>query len=236
MLYNPTTNVTNNGRNVATMLDAPRADNVVRYRTPEFNGFWAGAMFAPHENASATVTNQSPVDSYYGFAGVYNKGPLFLGVAYEYNDQRSTGNEINKSLSLSGKWDFGFARLMGNYQKVDDMALSANGHAGGQLTNLIIGQGANTITLQNQDGYLLGAEIPWQAFTFGVAYTRMKYEGTPSAAGLPSSYTLGKSAAGFKYELSKRTYLYSDFSIANGDLKDYISQQKLVQLGMGHRF
>ena len=236
LLFNPTTGVTNNGRSVATMIDAPRADNVIRYRTPDFAGFWAGAMFAPHENATATFGGQSPVDSYYGFAAAYNKTPLFLGVAYEYNDQRSTGNEINKSLSLSAKWDFGFARLMGNYQKVDDMAVSANGHAGNQLLNRVIGQGSRTITLQNQDGYLVGAEIPWQAFTFGLGYTRIKYEGTPSAAGLPSSYTLGKSVAGVKYDLSRRTFLYADFSFANGDLSDYISQEKQYQMGIQHRF
>ena len=123
---------------------------------------------------------------------------------------------------------------MGNYQKVDDMAVTANGHTGTQLTQLVVGQGAR-ITTTNQDGYLV-APIPWQAFTFGIAYTRIKYEGTPSAAGLPSSYTLGKSVAGVKYDLSRRTFLYADFSFANGDLSDYISQEKQYQMGIQHRF
>jgi general bacterial porin, GBP family len=214
---------------VATMIDQPRADNVIQYKTPDFSGFWAGLQFAPHENVTGN-------DNFYGVAAAYTKAPIWVGASYEWNKQRSTGNDINKSLSLAAKYDFGFARIMGNYQKVDDMAITGNGHTGGQLTNLVIGQGPRTITLQNQDGYLVGAEIPWRAFTFGIAYTRVEYEGTPSAAGLPSSYTLGKSVAGAKYDLSKRTFLYADFSFANGDLSDYISQEKQYQVGIQHRF
>jgi GBP family porin len=230
LLFNPTTSVTNNGRSVATMLDAPRADNVVQYKTPDLNGFWAGAQWAPHENATG------PVDSFYGFAAAYAKQQTFFGVSYEYNDQRSTGSKVNKSLSFGARYDFGLFRLMGNYQMVDDLAISNNGHAGGQLTNLIIGQGPRTITARDQDGYLIGAEIPFRAATFGVGYTRMEYEGTPSAAGLPDSYTLGKMVFGVKYDLSKRTFLYSTVSFADGDLSDYISQEKQFQVGMQHRF
>ena len=212
LLFNPTTSVTNNGRSVATMLDAPRADNVVQYKTPDLNGFWAGAQWAPHENATG------PVDSFYGFAAAYAKQQTFFGVSYEYNDQRSTGSKVNKSLSFGGRFDFGLFRLMGNYQTVDDLAISNNGHAGGQLTNLIIGQGTRTITARDQSGYLIGAEIPFRAATFGIGYTRMEYEGTPSAAGLPDSYTLGKIVFGVKYDLSRRTFLYSTVSMADGDL------------------
>jgi GBP family porin len=234
LLFNPTTSVTNNGRNVATMLDSPRADNVIQYKTPEIAGFWAGVQYAPHENTAPNTFGA--FDSFYGFAAAYNKAPLFLGVSYEYNHQRSSDDDVNKSLSFAAKWDFGFARLMGNYQKADDLAVTANGHTGTQLTQLVVGQGNRTITTTDQDSYSVGAELPWQAFTFGVSYVRVKYEGTPSAAGLPSSYTFGKSVAGVKYDMSKRTFLYFDFSIANGDLKDYIVEDKVVQAGIQHRF
>lgn len=227
LTFNPTTNVVNNGRNVATMLDAPRADNVVRYRTPDWAGFWGAVLWAPHENVN---------DTYTGYGVGYAKGPINLGLSYEENKQRVGGAKVNKSISFGGNYDFKFLRLMANYQTVDDLAISPNGHTGGQLTQLVIGQGPRTITANEQKGYAIGAEIPVGAFLFGVQYTEMDYDGTPSAAGLPSSYNLGKFSVGVKYDLSRRTFLYSSASMATGDLNDYITADKQYQVGIQHRF
>jgi predicted porin len=199
----------------------------VQYRTPDLAGFWGAVQWAPDENVN---------DEFTGFGGGYAKGPLTLGLSYESNKQRVGGDRVNKSWSFGGNFDFKFARLLVNYQMVDDLAISPNGHAGGQLTNLVIGQGPRTITATEQSGYAVGAEIPFGAATFGLMYTEMEYEGTPSAAGLPSSYTLGKFALGVSYAMSRRSFLYAAASLASGDLSDYISQEGVYQVGVQHRF
>ena len=229
LLFNPTTSVTNNGRSVATMIDAPRADNVVQYKTPDLNGFWPGrnlrrTRMAPGRSTVSTASRPPTPSSRPSSAFPTSTTTSARPATRSTSRCRSAGVRLRSF------------RLMGNYQTVDNLAISNNGHAGGQLTNLVIGQGSRTITARDQDGYLIGAEIPFRAATFGVGYTRMEYEGTPSAAGLPDSYTLGKSVFGVKYDLSRRTFLYSTISLADGDLSDYISQDKQFQVGMQHRF
>ena len=70
LLGNPSTSVNSNGRNVATMLNPSRADNVVQYTTPNFAGFTGALQYAPDENTA---------DDFFGAAVNYNRGPSTSG-------------------------------------------------------------------------------------------------------------------------------------------------------------
>jgi predicted porin len=127
-------------------------------------------------------------------------------------------------------------KLLAAYQRARDVRVSANGIAGG-VSQRLVGKGSQTLTINDQDAYVAGVEAPIGAATRVAAmYTRLKYEGTPTVAGNPSSFTLGKAALEMKHDLSRRTFLYAAVSIATGDLKDYITAEKQYQAGIQHRF
>ena len=89
-----------------------------------------------------------------------------------------------------------------------------------------------TLTLKDLNGYTIGAEIPVSAAaTLGVNYTPVKYKGTNG-----TTLTLGKAALVGRYALSKNTFLYTGISTSTGDLKDYVAEKTVTQLGMRTAF
>ena len=228
LLGNPSTSVNNNGRNVATMLNPSRADNVVQYTTPNFAGFTGALQYAPDENTA---------DDFFGAAVNYNRGPVNVGVSYEWNKQRlSPNDQVNKTLSVGANYDFGFLKLLAAYQQVSDLRVSANGIAGG-VAQRLVGEGARTLTIDDQDAWVAGVEVPIGKITrVALLYTTIDYEGVPTTAGQPSSYSLGKTALELKHDLSRRTFLYAAVSQASGDLSDFITAYRQYQIGFQHRF
>lgn len=221
LVNNPTTSVTNAGRNLPMWLNAPRADNVVQYQTPTLGGFAFAAQVAPGEGTA---------DRFHGLRLTYANGPLYAGITYEWNKPRGGGDDTNKSLSATANYDFGVVKLLGGFQRNRDLATGSNNGAAVAVSNLVV-TGDTTFTADRIDGWTLGTEVPFGVTTFGVNYTRMKYE---SDAG--DDATLGKVALTARYGLSKNTFLYAGASLATGDLKDYISQKRVVQAGMRMAF
>ena len=216
---NTGTAVTNMGGNLPFWLNAPRADNVVQYQTPSFGGFYAAAQVAAGEGTA---------DRFHGVKVAYQSGPLNVGGSYEWNESRSTGDDINKSLTIGANFNFGFMRLVGGYQANEDLRLgSGNGAFIGNNLTVNVGGAAPTFLADQISGYTLGAVIPMGAFEFGVNYTDMEYE---SAAGRTAS--LGKAAGTVRYNLSKSTFLYSGYSLSTGDLEERISESQVFQVGM----
>jgi GBP family porin len=216
---NTGTAVTNMGGNLPFWLNAPRANNVVQYQTPSFGGFYAAAQIAPGEGTT---------DRFHGVKLAYQAGRLNVGGSYEWNESRSTGDDINKSLTLGANFDFGFMRLVGGYQANDDLLLgSGNGAFIGNNLTVNVGGATPTFVATQISGYTLGAVIPMGSFEFGVNYSDMEYE---SAAGRTAS--LGKAAGTARYNLSKRTFLYTGLSVATGDLKERILESQVFQAGM----
>ena len=93
--------------------------------------------------------------------------------------------------------------------------------------NLAVTSAAGTFTADKINGYTVGVEIPVGAMTYGVNYSGVKYEGVSG-----KSATLGKVALAGRYGLSKNTFLYAGVSGSTGDLKDYISEERVVQAGL----
>lgn len=217
LVNNQGTGVTNAGRGLPFWLNAPRANNVVQYQTPTFSGFYAAAQLAPGETTS---------DRFHGVKLGYGAGPLNAAVSYEWNRSRATGDNVNQSLTVAGNYNFGVAKLVGGFQRNDKLALgSGNGAFIGN--NLLVTSDKGTFAMAETSGYTIGVEVPVGVTTFGANYSSVKYE---SAAG--QSATLGKVAAAARYGLSKTTFLYAGFSMATGDLKEYIAEKRVVQAGV----
>ena len=222
LVNNPTTSVTNMGRNLPMFLNAPRADNVLQYQTPSFGGVTLAAQLAPGEGTA---------DRFHGVRATYAAGPLYAGLSYEWGKSRATGDSTNKSLSISANYNLGVAKLLGGIQRNSDLATGSGNGAAVGVSNLVV-TGATGFTMDEANGWTLGAEIPvGQALVIGPNYTRMTYA---NAAG--ASASLGKFALTGRYGLSKNTFLYAGASLATGDLKDYISQKRVIQAGLRTAF
>jgi predicted porin len=223
LVNNPSTSVTDKGKNLPYFLNPSRANNVLHYETPSFDGLTAAVQYAPGEGTA---------DNYQGLRAVYSKAPFYLGAAYEWNKDRTTGNSSNKALTVSTNYDFGSFKLTGGLQHSTDLTTtSGNGTASG-VSNLTITGNFTPFTLKNFNGYNLGVEVPVSAATtVGLNYVLMKYEGA-----LGETSNVGKIALSARYALSKTTYLYTGVSMATGDLKDYLSEKTVVQLGMRKAF
>jgi general bacterial porin, GBP family len=222
LVNNPTTSVTNMGRNLPMFLNAPRADNAITYQSPNWGGFGLGAMVAAGEAGS---------DRFHGMRATYGGGPLYVGVVYEFNKSRSTGDTTNKSLSVSANYNLGFVKLVGGLQRNSDLTTTSGNGAAVGVSNLIV-TGATSFTLKDLNGLTVGAEVPVGGATvLGINYTRVDYKGTTGA-----SNDLGKFAFTARYGFSKNTFLYGGLSQATGGLKEYISQVRVVQAGMRTAF
>ena len=212
--------VIGNGANsVPFWLNAPRADNVLQYQTPSFGGFYVAAQIAPGEGTA---------DRFHGVKAAYQAGNLNVGTSYEWSKSRVNGDDVNKSLTIGANYNFGFMRLLGGYQKNDDLALgSGNGAFIGSTLTINVGGATPTFVANQISGYTVGAVFPFGALELGVNFTDMDYE---SAAGRTAS--LGKAAATLRYNLSKNTFLYTGYSMSTGDLKERIYESQVFQAGL----
>lgn len=221
LTLNPGTGVTNMGKALPMFLNAPRADNVVQYQTPSFGGFQAAVQAAPGEGSA---------DRFHGVKLGFASGPAAAALSYEWNKSRTTGDNVNKSLTLGANYNFGSFKLLGGLQRNKDLAANS-GNGAFVVTAAPVVTTTSTFTVTKSSGYTFGAELPVDKFLFGLNYSKVKYESAGSA-----NADLGKVALGARYGLSKNTFLYSSFSVATGDLKDYISQKRVVQAGLRTAF
>lgn len=221
LTLNPGTGVTNAGKALPFFLNAPRVDGAISYFTPTVAGF-SGAL----QVTDAT----SSYDRFYGTKLGYSAGALATALSYEWNKQRGTGDSVNKSLTVSANYNFGSFKLLGGLQRNSDLATgSGNGAFTG--ANLTVTDAAGTLVASKLNGYTLGAELPMGNLLWGANYTAVKYESSTGA-----SKGLGKLALGVRYGFSKNTFGYASFSTATGDLKDYIAQKTVTQVGLRTAF
>lgn len=219
LAMNPTLPVSNNTGLLPQWFDIGRMDNVVQYLSPKFGGFDMSVFVAPGENVN---------DRYHAAQFNYVQGPFRSALAYESNKDRLTGANTNKLTSVAASYNFGPFKLSGGVQQAKDVTTNT-GNVGG-LTNLRV-TGATTFVADEITTYTGGVAIPvGKALTTAINYTRTKYTGQGNSA------TLGKVGLGAIYDLSKRTNLYGGFTVATGDLNDYILEDKVFQIGISTSF
>jgi predicted porin len=220
MVLNPGIGVTNRGRALPQFIDAPRQDNMVQYQTPVMAGFVARVQHAPGENVN---------DKFFGVNVGYESGPIAAGLAYEWNKDRVSGADTNKVVTVGGNVDFKVVKLFIGYQNAKDLTI-ATGNVGA-LSNLLVSSASGSFSASELQATTIGASVPFGNFVLGANYTLTKYE---TASGADND--VGKLAVGLRYGLSKRTFLYTAFSSATGDLKNDISQKRVVQAGLRTAF
>lgn len=219
LVLNPGIGVTNATRSLPQHIDAPRIDNVIRYSTPTFSGLSGTAMYAPGESVG---------DSYHALMLQYTAGPFAAAASHEWNKDKATSDRTNKVTTLGANYDFKAVKLWAGYQRGRNLTTSPGNV--GALSNLIV-TGPITFTANALNLYTVAVSAPVGNLLLGANYTRDTYKDSSG-----QELSLGKVGIGASYGLSKRTFLYAGASRATGDLKDFISQKRVVQLGIRHAF
>jgi predicted porin len=149
-----------------------RSNSTIYYRTPgSLGGLFVHAAISAGEGQIATgggvntlATSFPNSERPVGFAVGYAAGPLSATVAYDKNpfDRKTVG--------LYGKYNFGFATLMGQYEKGDTSATTST------------------------KGYSISAVVPVSVgrVLVGVAHITPSVGGTTNKFGLGGEYNLSK--------------------------------------------
>ncbi|MFN3594100.1 MAG: porin [Thiobacillaceae bacterium] len=180
-----------------------RPNNVIAYASPNFSGFTA--MLAYVTNTGAGAATDSTVDAW--SANVkYDNGPLMVGLGYQLHNLSEAipgaGDENIWRLAVSYK--IGDLRLVGLYQKEDDLNYSG-GNNGDRST------------------WGLGA-----AYKMGPITLKGQYYNTDDI-GNTNNTGADMWALGVDYELSKRTKVQFAYATTDND-----NQSRYSAFGGGH--
>lgn len=203
-----------------------RFDNLVTYQTPSFAGFTVTVQYSMKNDsgkdkdgktADEGDENKANVDRYYGIGAQYKNGP-FQAVAivdsinYDSTALDATGKQKYEddalNVALGGSYDFGVVKayLAGTY--------SENAKKWGKLFTFADNYSATV------DGYGVMASVDVPAFggtaKFGIGYSEAEPSKVASGEDKPEfkTYTVG---AGYTYNLSKRTMLYTAADYVKAD-------------------
>jgi predicted porin len=175
----------------AGVQTAVRASNTIGYfLPPNLGGVYGQLMYAFGENASNAAGGTSKDGNYVGFRLGYANGPLDLALAYG-TTKLASGDVTAVNAGVS--YNFGVATVMG--QLFNDRKNST----------LVAG----TAAFNRSNGWLLGANIPVGSGTIPVSISGIK-DNNAQASGANKAQQF---AIGYVYNLSKRTALYTTYSL-----------------------
>ncbi|WP_034299751.1 porin [Herbaspirillum sp. RV1423] len=248
--------IQNSGSNL-NRLQGVRTNNSISYTTNNLSGFTGNLMYGFGETAGKTSAGQS-----FGLGGKYDNGPLGLGINYYQSKQGPTPSDTSllanaaplstvvgaanagasaaKVLNVVASYQFGPARVYGNYSRVKQ---DLNTVAVTGLTDATRVTGATLGLSKKADMYELGTAYsltPSLKLLGSVQYTRADFDGL-SGKGKLTQFNLGTD-----YWLSKRTDLYAFVSnLRAKDMKNpgvYAdttgndASQTAVTVGIRHKF
>ena len=194
--------------------EGTRTDRAVRYVSPKFAGVQIHAEYA-NMNGEATASTKKR----YGGVGVsYANGPLYVAVAAE-TIRREAGStaEDPKLYSLAANYDFGVAKVFAGYQYAKD-------------TNPVKGDAK---VYDKYNAGTLGVSAPVAG---GTVMASVAYRKGDTDLGDVKRMT---GAIGYKYSLSKRTYLYTDVAYAKEEVKaptNKTTKTTEFNVGLCHNF
>jgi len=211
-----------------------RASNSIGYfLPPNLGGFYGQVMYALPETvkSSGAINSPSSKGRYVGGRFGYANGPLDVALAYGQSqaaDSATAGafgqltasqNRKLNTLNLGASYDFGPAKLFGEFSQVKDKNVVGS-------TTVLAGVPFFTTTGQTDkyNGYLLGVTVPVGAGLIRASWSSVKYKnGAPQAFNFFNTNNGNSSAnqfaVGYVHNLSKRTALYATLSsirIKNG--------------------
>lgn len=257
--------VTQNSGSNLNRLQGVRTNNSLSYTTNNLGGFTGNLMYGFGETAGKTSAGQS-----FGLGAKYDNGPLGLGINYYQSKQgptpsdtslitaaptatnaaaiaaanaaatANTGNTAAKVLNVVASYQFGPARVYGNYSRVKQ---DLNTAAATGLTNATRLTAATLGLSQKADMYEIGTAYsltPSLKLLGSVQYTRADF------ANVDGKGKLTQINLGTDYWLSKRTDLYAFVSNLRakdmknpgvvGDTTGNDASQTAVTVGIRHKF
>ena len=188
-----------------------RTSNAISYvLPPNLGGFYGQVQYALHENTKVSHTPDSPSQRgrYVGGRIGWASGPADVALGYGESTLASAAaqSEKIKSLNVGASYDFGVAKVFGEWSRVRDVRHSATPFAGGSLR-----------LSDRYDGLMAGVNVPLGAGVVRASYARVRFV---NGLGLPDgNSSVNKLALGYVHNLSKRTALYASVArihIANG--------------------
>jgi len=181
-------------------VSSSRANNSVKYETPNLGGFVGSYQFSMSENqdkvAAATSGSQSSMTLVYAAGPVAIQGSHFIARDYALTEStyklplatKVATAQLGKTLTiahLGGSYDFGVAKLMGQHVTVRNTQMA--------------GETARTIDATTSN---LGVTVPLNAHLFRVNYVKTNDKRANNQDA--TSWGLG-----YDYSLSKRTTMYA---------------------------
>jgi predicted porin len=243
-------------------LEGTRTNNSVSYTTTNLSGFTGNLIYGFGETAGQTSAGQA-----FGGGLKYDNGPLGLGLNYYQSKANgsspaadtsliaatsttasvntlagSAGNTAYKGWNLVASYQFGPARVYGNWSRVkQDLNTQANLTSVGvgsltSLTNRTLARSNKADVYEIGTAYSLSPSLKLLA---AVDHTRAQFDGV-SGKGKLTQYNLGTD-----YWLSKRTDLYAFLAytratdIVNTGVSDSTGtdgNQAAVAVGIRHKF
>lgn len=210
-----------------------RFDNTVTYVTPEFAGLKVYAQYSFQNSSTEEGTEgKSSVDRYYGVGATYTNNNLYLvGIVDSMNwgtQLGDTGRSLDDQLAvtLGGAYDFGVAKLYASGQYFD------NAKGVGQKRAKVDGTIAEGYDfsgdLEGAEGWGLNVGVGVPVFG-GTAKAQVAYMDAESTRDSDMNVSRWSLAAGYDYNLSKRTMVYT----AAAYTRDDVSEQYQTTTGTG---
>ena len=187
------------GGDVNALLLPARVDNAVAYISPSFGGFVVTGAYSNNAIGADSTLNNAQNNTVYALLGRYTAGPADIGLSYHNIQIGSTGTNppspsATKSVenyTLAGAFDAKVVKIHGWY------------------SHGVIDQVASGADLK-LDNYMIGLSAPIGKVTLKTSYTFS--DGNSAAGGNAQQLALGAN-----YNLSKRTDLYTAYSMIDND-------------------
>jgi predicted porin len=211
-----------------------RIDQGIWYTSPNVGGLTLSATMSPRK--IVTTAGATPSKTSQSINVTYAAGPLVVGVGNERNRANDTITQVY------GNYNMGVAKLFASYATIEGGTAAEQAAAG---TFAAAASAVNTGATANRQvaaggeikNWTVGATVPMGAATIRVGYSGWNGSGD---VGQQDDTKFG---LGVKYDLSKRTFIYSNIAqqtrknltgtAAAG--RDNTSVQ-LFDLGVGHSF
>ena len=202
-----------------------RVDNQIAYFSPKFSGFQVVGQLGLAENVSSSAAR------YQALSLIYGAGPLNAGLSYEAYD--GFGETYNKTITLGANYNFGVVRLHAGLQNVSDASAPTS------TTPQTAAANGPSTNYNDASGYVIGAYVPFGKAELRVSYASTDFERDVGnfAGTTDNELDLTKLGVSLRYNLSKRTLVYTGFNLYGGDLEDFlVIKRELILFGMSHSF
>lgn len=210
-----------------------RIDQGIWYTSPSFGGFTVSGSFSPRKVVTGGVGSKAPLS----LNALYANGPLVVGLG---NEENRAGDQITQ---VYGNYDLGAAKVFASYATVKGGTAAERALAGTfAAASSAVNSGNGAVGPVAVDGkiknWTIGATAPLSAAaTLRVGYSQWNGNG---AAGQKDDNKFG---LGVKYDLSKRTFIYTDVASQTrknntGTAADGKDNTKVTSfdLGVAHSF